>query len=159
MGSVRAPTSDRRLLVITGVFLALAGLLFAGVVLIATNGDAPAADANKPLFLGLRDPLTSSIKDGGPLYFANPFGDDGFWVDLEDGRLVAYILKVPGVRDCSVKWKAQENSYLDCHRAKIDRSELARYNVTIGSRNGTPKTSVFVDLHAKIPAGTPLSPS
>ena len=153
---MRATTSDRRLLLITGIFLALAGLLFGGVVLIATNRDSPPADARKPLFLGLRDPMTSSIEDGGPLYFANPFGDDGFWVDLEDHQLVAYVLKVPGT-NCNVKWKAQQNSYLDCHGAKIDRSELDRYEITIGSRNGTPKTSVFVKLHTTIPAGTPLA--
>jgi hypothetical protein len=156
MGSVRATTSDRRLLLITGIFVALAGLLFAGVILIATNRDSPAADAGKPLFLGLRDPLTAGITDGGPLYFANPFGGDGFWLDLEDRQLVAYVLQDPGTPDCNVKWKDQESSYLDCHGAKIARSELDRYQVTIGSRGGSDKTSVFVDLKVVIPAGTPL---
>ena len=58
---------DKRLLIVVGTFVALAGALFAGVILLATNRDV---GPPKPLFLGQRSELIERIRDASPLYFA-----------------------------------------------------------------------------------------
>jgi hypothetical protein len=144
--------SDRQLLVVTGLFVILAGALFAGVLLLATDHSSPEPDSRKPLFLGLEAAKKGEIRDGGPLYTANPFGDPAFWLDLQDGHLVAYSVLLPDT-SCVVKWKAQQNAYVDqCTKAKVPIGHMNQYQVTIGSRDGSPKNSVFVDLHTIIPA-------
>ena len=142
---------DRRLLVITGTFVVLAGVLCAAVLFLATR-QGTQTSANRPLFLGLEQPLTKSIRDASPLYFANPFGGDGFWLDLENGKLVALVIEPPGASHCPVKWKAQRDAYLDCHGNARSSRDLDRYQLTVGSRNGSPKDAVFVDLRKVEPA-------
>jgi hypothetical protein len=147
------PTQDdKRLLIVTGVFVALAGLLFAGVLLLATNRST---GEKEPVFLGQRKELIDRIQEGegSPLYFASPFGDqDGFWLDREGGDLVAYVLETPGPGECAVKWRATRNAYIDCDGNPIDPGELDRYPLAVGSRGGSPRTSVYVDLRRTTPA-------
>jgi hypothetical protein len=149
----RVPPSpaDRRLLILTGSFVALAGVLVAGILFLATQ-QGTSTGPRKPLFLGLERPLTKSIRDASPLYFANPFGRDGFWLDVEDGKLVALVLQPPGVAHCPVKWKAQQNAYVDCDGRRYQSRDLDHYLVTVGSRFGSPKDAVFVDLRKRFPA-------
>jgi hypothetical protein len=139
---------DRRLLVFTGVIVALAAVMVALLLLAATGGGGTPKTA--PLFLGLRGPLVSEIKKGGPNYIANPFGDNGFWLDLEGGQLVALVLDRPGQPGCHVKWK--RTAYFDCHGDTLSSRDLDRYEVTVGPRHGSPRTSVFVLLNKVMPA-------
>lgn len=142
---------DKRLLIVVGVFVALAGALFAGVILLATNREV---GEKTPLFLGQRRDLTKSIREASPLYFASTFRDqDGFWLDLEDGTLVAYVLERPDPGECTVKWREQRGAYIgECDDEPVERDELDQYPVTIGARDGSPSTSVYVDLRRTIPA-------
>jgi hypothetical protein len=151
-----AATSDRRLLVLTGGAVVIAALLFAGVLLLATRHNA-GTPSNQPLFLGLEHAKIEEIRNASPQYIANPFGGDGFWLDVENGKLVALVLDRPGEKHCQVKWKAQQDAYLDCHANAVTSRELARYKVTVGSRNGSPAQSVFVNLRKVLPA--PQAPS
>jgi hypothetical protein len=93
------------------------------------------------------------------LYFANPTGGDGFWLDVEDGELVALVLDRPDTKDCVVKWKAQRDAYVDCNGDALSSNDLDRYKVTIGPRDGSPKNSVYVDLRKISPAPESASPS
>jgi hypothetical protein len=142
---------DKRLLIVTGAFVALAGLLFGAVLLLATNRST---GEKEPVFLGQRKELVERIEDGSsPLYFASPFGDqNGFWLDLEDGDLVAYVLDTPGADECTVKWRDRRDAYIDCTDTPVDPGDLDRYPLSVGSRDGSPGTSVYVDLRRTIPA-------
>jgi hypothetical protein len=137
-------------LIFTGTFVALAGVLVGAVLFLATQ-QGTGTSVRKPLFLGLEQPLTKSIRDASPLYFADPFGGDGFWLDLENGHLVALVLQPPGVTHCPVKWKAQEHAYIDCDGHHFQSRDLEHYELTVGSRFGSPNDAVFVDLRKRFP--------
>ena len=151
-----ASNSDRRLLVLTGGAVVLAAVLFAGVLLLATN---QGAIKKGPLYFGVDKPIIRSIRTASPRYIANPLGGDGFWFDVENGKLVALVLNRPGKKNCVVKWKAQQDTYLDCDGNAVTSRQLDRYKVIIGSRDGSPKNSVFVDLRKVSPAPEPIGPS
>ena len=149
MPDVPPDRADRRLLLVTGGFLLIAGVFFAGVLWLATQRDDTPSGA---FFIGLERPLKSHIHEGSPLYFANPGAGDGFWLDVEDGHLVALVLARPGTRHCVVKWKDQRDAYLDCNGNPLQTHQLDRYTLAIGPRNGSPKRSVYVNLHKTSPA-------
>ena len=98
---------------------------------------------------GSRRSSTSKIKDGGPLYFASPFADNGFWLDLEHGQLVALDIVKPGTKDCVVKWKDSHQAYVDCDgndlheprpRSLQDHGRSARKGLADGRRvRGPPR--------------------
>ncbi len=141
--------SDRRLLLLTGSFLVVAAVFFGGVLWLATMRDESSKGA---FFIGLERPLKTHIHEGSPLYFANPSAGDGFWLDIEDGQLVALVLDRPDSKDCVQKWKDQQDAYIDCNGDAFQSTQLDRYRVTIGPRNGSPKKSVYVDLRKVEPA-------
>jgi hypothetical protein len=156
--TVPAASDDRRVLVFAGVIVLIAGLAVAGLLFLATGGTQDTPSDQKPLFLGLHQPLVKKIKEGGPLYFASPFGDNGFWLDLEHGKdLIALSIVVPGTNNCQVKFKAGRNAYVDCNDRDLHASDLDRYKVIIGPlAKDAPKDAVYVDLRSTQPA--PVQP-
>jgi hypothetical protein len=149
MWDVPPSRSDRQLLLITATFLAIAAVVALGLVLLATQRNA-AGDG--PFYIGTARTLERSITKDSPLYFANPTAGDGFWLDVERGELVALVIDRPGLKDCVVKWKEQRGAYVDCNDEELASEELDRYKVTIGSRNGSPKNSVYINLRKVSPA-------
>ena len=149
---------DRRLLIFTGVFVAVAAVLFAALIYLATNQqDTP--DAKRPFFIGLERSKKKTIReDNSPQYVPDPTGDQGFWLDIEDGKLVALVLHVPGRPNCIVKWRDPRGGYVDCDDNVLQSEQLDRYKLIIGSRNGSPKGSVYVDLRKVTPAPDPSAP-
>jgi len=141
--------SDRQLLLVTGSFLLLAAVFFLGVIWLATIRNE---SKEGPFYIGVRGALERSISKASPLYFANPSAGDGFWLDLEDGALVALVIDRPGEKDCVVKWKEQRDAYVDCHDDELQAAGLDRYKLTIGPRDGSPKNSVYVNLRKVFPA-------
>ena len=108
-----------------------------------------------PFFLGLEQALKTHIHEGSPLYFSNPGAGDGFWLDIENGQLVALVLdQTDGRKDCIVKWKDQRDAYIDCDDNELQSTDLAHYKLTIGRRDGSPKTSVYVNLQKTESAST-----
>jgi len=148
---VPASAADRRLLVFTSVIVLFAGLAVAAVLFFATGGgkDTPKA---KPLFVGLETQLRRNIRDQGPQYIANPFAGNGFWLDVEGNRIVAYSLVLPGTDHCIVKWKAQRGSYVDCNGDAVDRADLDRFKVAYRSHEEGRDRDVLVDLRVLEPA-------
>src|SRR5579859_3155200 len=95
MAPMPAAPSDRRVLMIAVVMVAFAGVLVAAALFFATGGTKGDPAQTAPLYLGLGSELRSEIKLGSPLYFANPFGANGFWLDLEHNQFVALDLVLP----------------------------------------------------------------
>ena len=129
----------------------VAGLLFAGVLFLATADDT-ATGTPAPIFIGAEQGLIDNINEDGPRYFAHPFGGDGIWLDVEDGELVAFVLDAPGPDRCTVKWKDPRDAYIDCNDNPIDPGNLNRYRVIVGSRADSPDDSVYVDIRSIEPA-------
>lgn len=142
--------SDRRLLLVTGSFLLVAAVFFGGVIWLATQRNQP---TDGPFFIGLEGALKTHIHEGSPLYFSNPGAGDGFWLDIENGQVVALVLdQKPGPKDCIVKWKEQRDAYVDCDDNELQSTDLERYTLTVEARDGSPKTSVYVNLRKTEPA-------
>jgi hypothetical protein len=150
--------SDRTLILVTSTALIVAGLFFASVLLLATDSDAPSAADEGPLYIGPQRDLIDQLDEGSPLYFANPFGGRGFWLDREQGELVAFDVGKPGEVTCSVKWRGRVDSYVDCHGDRLTKADLGRYEVTV-VRSGERRGSVLVDLDEVVaPPAAAVSP-
>ncbi|HZP27907.1 MAG TPA: hypothetical protein VFC99_03055 [Acidimicrobiia bacterium] len=146
-----AAPSDRRILVIAFAMVAAAGVLIAAALFFATGGGKGDPKQTGPLYLGLASDLRSAINKGSPLYFANPFGGNGFWLDRQAGRFVALDLVLPNTHDCEVRWKGRVDSYVDCHGDKVGIDDLDRFAVRLAP-SGNSGQSVYVDLRKRIPA-------
>jgi hypothetical protein len=154
---VPAAPDDRRVLLFAGGLVALAGLAVAALLFLATGGTQDTPSGNKPLFLGLERELVAKIKEGGPLYFASPFGENGFWLDLEDGQIVALDIVKPGTQNCKVKWRDPRGAYVDCDDQDLQVGDLNRFEVTVGKlQKNAPVDAVYVDLRVSEPA--PIRP-
>jgi len=152
---VPAAADDRRVLVFAGGLVAIAGIAIAALLFLATGGTQDTPSERRPVFLGLERELVDKIDEGGPLYFANPFGDNGFWLDLEDGGLVALDLVRPGTNSCIVKWWDPRQAYVDCNDNDLSSRDLDRYELLIGKLSNepdAPKDAVYVDLRKRSPA-------
>jgi hypothetical protein len=154
---VPASPSDRRLLLVTGAFVVLAGLLVAGLLFLATGG-GQATPKPGPLYIGLESDLRSMIHVGGPLYFAHPFGGTGFWLTVEHGNLVALVARRPGIQSCTVKWESHRDAYIDCHGEALTSEDLGRYPVEL-PRGGVEAGGVIVDFRRVDPAPQPAPTS
>jgi hypothetical protein len=145
---------DRRIIFFTGGLLVVAALFFVSVLVFATGGSTPPEGKRGPLYLGEASGLRDALDEGSPLYFANPFGGPGFWLDREQGEFVALDVRVPNTTSCNVKWIGRStNAYVDCNGDHLRSEELARYPVEVGQR-GERKGSVFVDLKRAEPPPT-----
>jgi hypothetical protein len=56
-----------------------------------------------------------------------------------------------------VKWREQRGGYVDCDGNVLQSEQLDRYRLIIGSRDGSPRNSVFVDLRETTPAPGPVA--
>ena len=86
---------DRRIIIFTGALVVIAALFFVSVLVFATGGSTPSKKNQGPLYLGEVSGLRAALNEGSPLYFANPFGGPGFWLDREQGAFVALDVRVP----------------------------------------------------------------
>jgi hypothetical protein len=146
---------DRQVIVFAGSIVAIVGIVVAGLLFLATGGTEDTPTQRRPMFLGLEPELVDKIEEGGPLYFANPFGDDGFWLDLEDGDLVALDIVRPGSEHCIAKWRDPRKAYVDCDDQDLTSRDLDRFEVLVGKLDTTPespKDAVYVDLRRREPA-------
>ena len=151
--AVPAAPDDRRVLLFAGGLVLLAGVAVAALLFLATGGTRDTPSGRNPLFLGLEPELNAKIKEGGPLYFASHFGENGFWLDLENGQIVALDIVKPGTKDCQVKWRDPRSAYVDCNDQDLQAADLDRYQVTVGGlQKDAPRESVYVSLKIKEPA-------
>ena len=81
--------------------------------------------------------IREKAKDGGPFAYAGNSGDDGFWIAIEDGKLVALKIQKPGTKDCNVIWRGSKNTFVDCNGDPIRIDQLARYPIESRRRAST----------------------
>jgi len=142
---------DRRIIIFTGGLVVIAALFFVSVLVFATGGSSTPKNTG-PLYIGEASDLREKLDLGSPLYFPNPFGGTGFWLDREHGEFVALDIRVPNSTSCNVKWIGRStNAYVDCNKDHLQSEDLARYPVEVGQR-GQRKGSVFVNLKRLDPA-------
>ena len=146
--------SDRRLLLATGAFVVLAAAVFAAALFFATGG-GQAAPKRGPVYIGLARDLRDRLRQGPRLYFAHPFGGTGFWLDTENGHLVALVARRPGTPSCTVAWRNLDRGYFDCHGHQLRSLELDRYQLSL-PQLGSEAGGVIVDFRHVSPAPEPL---
>jgi hypothetical protein len=151
---------DRKLIVITSAILIGAGLFFASALIFATGTTSPSSEADGPLYVGPKSDIVLKLEEGvgGPLYFANPFGGRGFWLDREEGEFVALDVGRYDDPDCSIRWRGSKGSYIDCNGERLTKQEMARHPVEVKT-SGKRKGGVYVDLETLDPpsADTPTA--
>ncbi len=125
------------------------GLIVAATILVIT-GRAKTPEIKGPIPFGLAQSLKQQAQDGGPYAFAGNTGDTGFWIALEDGKLVALKIQKPGTTDCNVRWRGSIDTFVDCHNKPIRIDQLARYPTEIPTR-GSQKGVLLVNLSGTIP--------
>jgi hypothetical protein len=144
--------TDRKLILVTSGLLILAALFFASVLVFATGGGRNQPKGNqRPLYIGPKHELVATLEQGSPLYFANPFGGRGFWLDRDHGALIALDVGLPSQPSCSIKWKGRIDTYTDCRGDHLTKEQMARHPVTV-VRSGKRKGSVYIDLRKLEPA-------
>jgi hypothetical protein len=151
MASPRSGTrSDTRTIVIATLAIIVFGLLVAGTILTVT-GRAKTPKVTGPIPFGFAKSLKTTVKTGGPVAYAGTTGDTGFWLAIEDGKLVALKIRKPGTSDCNVRWAGSVDSFVDCDGKKVKTSQLDRYRTEIPQTGGR-KGNLLVDLRTTIPA-------
>ena len=147
--------SDRRLILTTVVAVVGAAALVVTLLIVFSGGGRRTVQETGPLYLGQKADLNLSLDEGSPLYFANPFGGRGFWLDREDGELVALDVQVPGEPGCSVRWRGRIDTYLDCKGRHLTSDQMARHPIEI-SITGSRRNGVYVDLRELDPPPSPI---
>jgi len=140
---------DTRFLVVTTLAVLVFGLVVAAIILLVT-GRAKNPEIKGPVAFGIARNLKEKAKQGGPFAFAGNSGDDGFWIAIEDGKLVALKIQKPGTKDCNVIWRGSKNTFEDCNGDPITTGRLARYPIEIPTKGGQ-KGVLLVDLSKTIP--------
>jgi hypothetical protein len=140
---------DTRVLVLATLAVVVFGLIIAATILLIT-GRAKTPAIKGPVPFGVASSLREKAKEGGPFAFAGDTGDNGFWIALEDGKLVALKIRKPGTKDCNVVWRGSKDTFVDCNGDPIRMDQLARYPTEI-PKHGDRKGVLLVNLDGSIP--------
>jgi hypothetical protein len=131
------------------VLVLVLGVIIAAAILLVT-GRAKTPKMEGLIRFGQAKSLTEKARTGGPFAYAGSTGDTGFWVALEDGKLVALKIRRPGTKDFNVIWRGSRNTFVDCNDTPVKIDQLARYRVVIPQK-GSNKGQFLVDLSSNIP--------
>jgi hypothetical protein len=136
------------------VLVLVLGVIIAAAILLVT-GRAKTPKMEGLVRFGQAKSLTEKARAGGPFAYAGSTGDTGFWVALEDGKLVALKIRRPGTKECNVIWRGSRNTFVDCNDTPVKIDQLARYRVVIPQK-GSNKGQFLVDLSSNNapPAGS-----
>ena len=137
------------MLVLASLGVLVFGLIIAALILFIT-GRAKTPEITGSIPFGFAKSIHQKAIDGGPFAYAGNRGDDGFWIAMEDGKLVALRIQKPGTKDCNVVWRGSKNTFKDCNDESIRIDQLARYPVNVPT-NGHNKGLLMVDLSTTIP--------
>jgi hypothetical protein len=133
----------------TAAILAI-GLVIAGGFMVATRGTKISLP-NRQLALGTVSTMRDTVKSGDPNYFSDPTGaGTGFYLDREGDKFSAYVVTLPGTKDCGIRWAGSKKTYIDCHHKHVSKTQLAQYR-TLEPKSGTFKGYLVVDLRRQIP--------
>jgi hypothetical protein len=154
----RATKGDVRFFVLTVVAIIVAGLSIAAILWVLTRqGNDPSTRRSDYVAFsaGSGETLTRQIREGGPVFFADPLaGSKGFWIDRENGELVAISVNAPGKEECTVRWRGSINRYQDCDGVNYTSEQLSRFTTNIPEQ-GKQKGLFLVDLRRLQPPPEP----
>lgn len=154
----RATRGDVRFLVGTVVAIVVAGVSIAAILWVITGGGRTASTRSGEYAAfspGSADTLTRQVREGGPLFFADPLaGARGLWIDRERHALVAISVNAPGKDECAVRWRGSLDRYEDCDGLLYTSEQLDRFTSSVPTR-GKQKGLFVVDLRRTIPAPEP----
>jgi hypothetical protein len=121
------------------------------VVVSSMNNRSDEAPVAVPFVAGRLDSRTEQIQDDGPVGFSDPRGGTrSFYLDLEDGRMVAlHVLPPGGNSKCIVQWNRDDKHYEDCKGEVIDPRTLRRFPIRIVEQRKTKL--ILVDLRSLLP--------
>lgn len=132
----------------------LSGLVLGLVVVsVATGGGMKKVPADyAPFPAGPASSVTRSVERGGPIFYPDAKdGTNGFYLDVEDGEIVALaVVPAGGNPECPVAWDRQDRRYEDCESAEVPAAELDRFKVLLSGEG--PDKSVFVDIRTVVAA-------
>lgn len=141
--------SDIRLLLGAAVGIILGGIVVAAAILaITSRGGVPTT--RRPVPFGLEATIHRTVRDGGPVNMAGLSGDDGFWLAIEDHRLVPLLVKQPSPESCTLRWRGSKDTFT-CDDRPVRSEEMARFR-SFTSKHGRTKGSLMVDLRKVLPA-------
>jgi hypothetical protein len=101
--------------------------------------------------VGTAEGVRDDLETGGP-YFQTGGARCGFWLALADGDIVAYRAEQPG--DCSLRL---EREAFECGGNPVDTATLARFPVSIETRDGIDTVIVDTNPRAVPSASTSTS--
>jgi hypothetical protein len=139
----RQRKSDLRLLLGATIGILLGGVIIAAAILAVTSRGA-VPSTRKPIAFGLATAVHENVKKGGPVNIAGASGDTGFWVALENGKLVALLVHQPKPQSCTLRWRGSLDSFL-CDGRKVAIGDLARYRSFV-SKSGPTEGLYMVAL-------------
>jgi hypothetical protein len=123
---------DRKLLVVTGLVAVAAGLIVAGLILLATGKTTDVAEPGEPITIGLESAIHQNLEEEGPYFYPDPLGGDrNVLMALEDGEVVALSNIVPASGDCRVQTTGDVDVLEDCEGNPIETTELNRYRLVV----------------------------
>jgi hypothetical protein len=141
--------SDVTLLLGAGIAVLLGGVVIAAAILaITARGTGP--DIKRPVPFGSEVDIHDRVRTGGPVNIAGLSGDDGFWVAIEDHRLVALLVKQPKPQSCTLRWRGSKNTFT-CDDKPVSSRNMARYRSFAG-RTAATRGSYMVALRDIEPA-------
>ena len=140
--------SDLRLLLGTTVAVLLGGIVIAAAILAITADGVP--NLRRPQPFGLAVDLRKKVNEGGPLLIAGLSGDDGFWITMENERLVPLLVRQRTPEPCILRWRGSKDTFT-CDDRPVDPSTMARYRTSV-AENGPAKGLYMVELRKVLPA-------
>lgn len=156
--TTKATKGDVRFFVITVVAIVVAGISIAAILWVLTQQgqDRSTKPTDYVAFsAGNAETLTRQVREGGPVFFADPLaGEKGFWIDREQGELVAISVNAPGKDECTVRWRGSIDRYQDCDGVRYTSEQLDRFTTNVPT-TGKQKGLFLVDLRRVIPAPQP----
>ncbi|HEY7136847.1 MAG TPA: hypothetical protein VIB48_17465 [Acidimicrobiia bacterium] len=144
-----ARRADVKPLIIAAIVALVLGIAVAGLIVVATNGKQPTKVA--PFAAGLETSIRADVRQGGPVFFADPFGGyRSVWFVLERNQLVPLAGHTWQDNHCAVRWRGSINRFVDCHGNRLTSDELPRYPSTVPT-TGSTKGAVLVDVRSVLP--------
>jgi hypothetical protein len=145
----RATSGDVRFFLTTAAAIVVIGLSIAAIlwVLSRQGGDPSDQRATYRAFsAGQASALRRQVAEGGPVFHADLLaGSKGFWLDTEDGTLVALSVNAPGKDGCVVRWRGSVDRYVDCDGLRYRSEQLARFTADV-PRRGAQAGQFLIDL-------------
>jgi hypothetical protein len=141
--------ADTKPLIFAAIGALVIGAIVAGLIVVATRGKQPTKVA--PFPAGLERSIRADVREGGPVYFPDPFGGRrSVWFVFEQNRLIALAGRTWQRASCTVRWRGSINRFVDCNGNRLTSDELPRYPSSVPT-TGPNKGAVLVDVRSLLP--------